>query len=191
MKMVTFGRAAIWMLLLIISLSLIATSCGGNPGTATVCTVTLVVTSSGFMDGLAIPARYTAVGANISPPLAWNQLPPEVASLALLVEDMDSPGGAFTHWLVYNIPPTETSFGDGVPAAELLPNGARQGKNSFGTEGYRGPDPPSGALHHYRFRVFALDIKLAGQAGMTRTQLLNQIQGHLLAVGQLTGTFQK
>jgi Raf kinase inhibitor-like YbhB/YbcL family protein len=189
--MVALRRCAAGLLVLTFVLAAAVTSCGGPPGTTSICTVTLVVTSSGFADGGAIPVRYTAAGANISPPVSWNQLPPAISSLALLMEDLDAPGGAFTHWLVYNIPATETGFGDGVPVADALPNGARQAKNSLGVAGYSGPNPPAGAVHHYRLTVYALDIKLLGGAGMTRSRFLSEIQGHVQAQGQITGVYSK
>ncbi len=177
--------------LLILTLTLVLVSCGGPAVSTPLATATLTVTSPAFAEGGAIPAKYTAAGVDVSPPLAWGQAPAGTASFALLLEDLDAPGGIFTHWLVYNIPPTEAGFGEGVPVGEQLPNGARQGKNSFGKLGYGGPNPPPGAAHRYRFKVFALDSKLPAQSGMMRTQLLTAMQGHVLAQGELNGTYKK
>jgi len=97
------------------------------------------LTSSGFKDGGMIPERYSRDGRNVSPPLAWDGVPKNTRSLALIVDDPDVPSGNFVHWLVYNIPADATQLGEGIPAAEKLPNGARQGRNDFGEIGYGGP----------------------------------------------------
>jgi Raf kinase inhibitor-like YbhB/YbcL family protein len=116
----------------------------------------LTVTSSAFQANGAIPSEYTCDGAEQTPPLAWSNVPPGTKSIAIHVEDVDAPSGAFTHWLVTNIPPTQTSLEPGA----ALPHGAMTAKNGKGATGYTGPCPPNGT-HHYHFRVFALDKTLA------------------------------
>jgi phosphatidylethanolamine-binding protein (PEBP) family uncharacterized protein len=130
---------------------------------------TLDVTSSAFANNGAIPSDYTCDGGGMSPPLSWSKAPEGTKSIAVLVEDPDAPHGTFTHWLVTGIAPTATS----------LPRGAA---------GYTGPCPPSGR-HHYLFRVFALDTTPA--SGLSRPQFLTAINGHVLATGQLVGTYQR
>lgn len=144
----------------------------------------LTVTSSAFSANETIPIEYTCDGSETSPPLSWSGVPADAKSVALLVEDPDAPKGTFTHWLVTDIPATTTS----LDKAAAPPAGAMVAKNDKGGSGYAGPCPPTGR-HHYHFRVYALD-KTLGKA-MTRSELLSAIKGHVLAQGDLVGTYQK
>jgi len=136
----------------------------------------LTVTSSAFEAGSAIPSEYTCDGAEKSPPLSWSNVPSSAKSIAILVEDPDAPKGTFTHWMVTNIPPNESS----LSAAGSLPQGAVAAKNDKGQSGYAGPCPPSGT-HHYHFRVYALDTTIAKPA--SRGDFMSEIKGHVLAEG--------
>jgi Raf kinase inhibitor-like YbhB/YbcL family protein len=142
----------------------------------------LEVSSTAFANNTPIPAEFTCDGADTAPPLSWSKVPAGTKSIAILVDDPDAPKGTFTHWLVTGIAPTTTSIGGS------LPEGAVAAKNDKGTEGYAGPCPPSGE-HHYRFRVYALNTTLPKE--MTRAELLRKTSGHILATGQLTGTYRK
>ncbi len=144
----------------------------------------LTVTSTAFQDNGAIPAEYTCDGAEKSPPLSWSKVPAGTKSIAILVEDPDAPKGTFTHWLVTDIPPTTTS----LAAGSALPSGAMAMKNSKGDKKYAGPCPPSGT-HHYHFHVYALDSKIANAD--SKSQLLASMDGHVLAEGELVGTYEK
>jgi Raf kinase inhibitor-like YbhB/YbcL family protein len=144
----------------------------------------LKVTSSAFTNNGAIPADYTCDGAQTTPPLSWSNVPKNARTVAVLVEDPDAPTGAFTHWLVTGIPGTITSLASGG----ALPEGAMVAKNGKGDTGYYGPCPPSGR-HHYFFHVYALDNTIPGPA--TKEDFLSSIHGHILAEGQLIGTYQK
>lgn len=101
------------------------------------------------------------------------------------MQDPDAPGGTFTHWIVFNLPPSVTSL-----AEDKQPPGGSAGRNDAGTQGYFGPKPPSGT-HHYVFRVYALDAKLTLPDGATISQLVGQMQGHVLAMGELTGLYSR
>lgn len=144
----------------------------------------LKVTSSAFGANGAIPSEYTCDGAQTTPPVSWSNLPKNTRTVALLVEDPDAPSGAFTHWLVTGIPGAITSLSSGG----TLPDGAMVAKNGKGDTGYIGPCPPSGR-HHYFFHVYALDTTIPGPA--TKEDFLSSITGHILAEGQLIGTYQK
>lgn len=105
-----------------------------------------------------IEARYTCDLDNSSPELRWSGIPDGTTSLALIVRDLDAPGGTFCHWVVYQILPHMRHLPAGIPAQELLPNGIRQGLNSTGRLGYLGPCPPVGdPPHRYVFELLALD----------------------------------
>jgi hypothetical protein len=153
--------------------------------------MTLPVLSSAFQEGDRIPSKYSCEGQDVSPPLAWSEPPAATQSFALVVDDPDAPGGVFTHWLLFNIPSDCRELAEAVPSAPELPSGALQGKNDFGRIGYGGPCPPPGRLHRYRFTLYALDQPLDLKAGASKKQVLDAIQGHILAQGQLTGTYQR
>jgi Raf kinase inhibitor-like YbhB/YbcL family protein len=152
---------------------------------------TLRLASSAFADGAPIPAKYTCDGENVSPPLAWSNAPKSTQGLALIADDPDAPLGTWVHWVVYNIPPTLTQLAERIPAAETTSNGAMQGTTSFKRVGYGGPCPPAGKPHHYFFRLYALDSQVTLKPGATKDDLLKAMEGHILATGQLVGTYQK
>jgi Raf kinase inhibitor-like YbhB/YbcL family protein len=141
------------------------------------------VSSSAFHSGESIPARFTCKGANVNPPLEFQNIPSNAKSLALIVDDPDAPSGLFTHWLVWNIASTA-----GQIAEKSMPPGAVQGTNGFGKSGYGGPCPPSGT-HRYFFRVLALDRMLDLKSGAKRAELDKAIAGHVVARGELMGRF--
>jgi len=160
-----------------------------EPGPETPDKGTLVVTSPAFANGKPIPAKYTGDGDDVSPPLKWTGLPAGTRSVALICDDPDAPGGDWTHWVLFNITPSETSLPEGVPEAEELPRGAMHGLNDFGRPGYGGPAPPSGPAHRYRFRVYALDTVLIVRPRAKRSALDDAMAGHILATGELVGTY--
>ena len=104
--------------------------------------------------------------------------------LAVEMLDPDAPGGTFTHWLVYGIPP-------GISSMAAAPTGAAQGVNGFGRRGYGGPCPPRGAAHHYHLVVLALDTRLGLAAGARRSDLESRMRGHVLGRGELVATYQR
>lgn len=152
---------------------------------------TLSLTSTAFQEGDKIPDRYTSQGQDISPPLAWSEPPEGAQSFALIMDDPDAPGGTFTHWVIFNIPSNSRGLPEAVPTEDQLSDGTLQGKNSFGRIGYGGPSPPSGPAHRYQFTLYALDQPLDLTAGASKKQVLDAIQGHILAQGKLTGIYQR
>jgi Raf kinase inhibitor-like YbhB/YbcL family protein len=145
------------------------------------------LTSSAFREGEPIPKKYTCDGSETSPPLAWAGAPQATKELALLVDDPDAPGGTYTHWTVYGIPPSTRKMAEGRP-----PRGARQGENSFGDEKYGGPCPPKGGgPHDYVFQLYALKAPLGLQAGAKPDAVRQAIAKQALARGRLVGTFKR
>ncbi len=140
--------------------------------------------SSPDLPGGRFPREFTCDGANRLPRLEWSALPPGTRELAIELLDPDAPGGTFTHWLAYGIPPAISSLAG-------LPAGAREGVNDFGRRGYGGPCPPRGAAHHYHFVVHALDTRLGLAAGATRSALESRLTGHVLGKGELVATYQR
>ena len=157
--------------------------CGGDDkdSSADVPT-TIVVKSPALTEGAVMPAPFTCDGVNVSPPVAWIKLPQGTKSVALMMEDPDAAGGEFVHWSVYNIPP----IGVGIAAGQL-PLGARQGKNSFGKEGYGGPCPPKGDdAHHYVITVYGLKGPIPLDVGAPPAKVRAEIARLALARGTLT-----
>lgn len=143
----------------------------------------LDLTSPAFQSGEPIPARHTADGADVSPPLAWRGAPRGTRSFALVVEDPDAPAKVWLHWLAWNIP----SEARGVPEA-VGPDAFPQGLNDFGRRGWGGPRPPRGeGAHRYVFRLCALDALLDLPRDASRESLAGRMHGHVLAEATLTG----
>jgi Raf kinase inhibitor-like YbhB/YbcL family protein len=149
------------------------------------------LTSSAFASGATIPNQYTCKGEDPSPALQWSGAPPKTAAFAIIMDDPDAPAGTWVHWLIWNIPATAQSLPDGVGKTGQLPDGARQGRNSFGKLGYSGPCPPPGQTHRYFFRIYALDGTANMMAGSPRAQLDAAMQGHILAQSEYMGTFHR
>ena len=150
------------------------------------------LTSDAFAPGQSIPAKYSCVGKNISPALAWTEPPAGTVSFALIMEDPDAPAGTWTHWVLYNISADRRSLEEDLPVTgkNMNPNAIFVGKNSSGDIGYGGPCPPSGT-HRYYFKFYALDTLISLLPGATKEQLLKEMNGHILAQTELMGTFSK
>jgi len=159
--------------------------------------MTIPLTSRVFGPGETIPKRFTGDGSDFSPPLAWSvrNLPEGTKELALICDDPDAPRPRpWVHWVLYRIPADCGALCENVPNTEALdsPQGAVQGRNSWGNFGYGGPAPPRDhGLHHYHFTLYALDAELAVRPGLTKDELLAAMKGHVLATGELVGTYQR
>jgi hypothetical protein len=149
----------------------------------------LTVNSTAFNNSQRIPDRYTCKGSDISPPLTWKGIPSGTSSIALICDDPDAPSGTFVHWVLYDIPGNSTGLPENIPGDKVLNDGSVQGKNGFGTIGYRGPCPPSGKQHRYYFKVYALNTTLKLQPGASKNDVVKAMQGHILAEGKLIGVF--
>lgn len=147
--------------------------------------------STAFKNNEVIPSRYTCQGLNVSPELMWDGVPENAVSLSLIMDDPDAPGGTFSHWVIFNIPPGNNGLPEAIPIFPELPDGTRQGLNDFGRFGYGGPCPPPGKPHHYNFSLYALDNMIELPAGTTRSKVLDAIKGHIVAQAQLTGIYQR
>lgn len=178
-----------------LALALLATAvaCGGGGGTkkaATPVTTTpgspKITIISDFTDGGPIPKQFTCDGANQSPPLQFVNVPPDAISLALQVQDIDTPA-KFVHWLVYNIDPHTRTL-----AAGQAPLNGTQATNSFGKQGYGGPCPPAGATHRYVFTVLALGTQVNVADNPSASDLWSTLErSDVTAKGELTGTYKR
>lgn len=149
------------------------------------------LTSPAFSPGAAIAGDYACTGDDRSPALVWSGAPQATKSFALIVEDPDAPGGTFVHWVAYNIPARVTSLPAGLPKDAEIPDGGKNGINSFEHIGYNGPCPPPGKMHHYHFRLFALDSALTSGDNSGADAVESAMKGHVLATAELTGTFER
>jgi Raf kinase inhibitor-like YbhB/YbcL family protein len=145
----------------------------------------LIISSSAFSEGQEIPVEYTCDGENSSVPLAWSGIPEGAQSLALITDDPDAPGRVYVHWVLYDLPADLSGLEEGV--GEI----GTPGENSSGNLSYNGPCPPAGPAHRYFFKLYALDMALNLQPGASKEQVQEAMQGHILAEGQLMGTYQR
>lgn len=148
------------------------------------------ITSSAFKEGSMIPRQYSCDGEDVSPPLAWSGVPEGTKSLALICDDPDAPMGTWVHWVLFNIPAHIMELPVNIPPEKVLQNGAKHGINDFRKFGYGGPCPPGGT-HRYYFKLYALDIEINAEAGISKAQLLQNMEGHVLAEGQLMGRYSR
>jgi Raf kinase inhibitor-like YbhB/YbcL family protein len=152
------------------------------------------LSSSAFQHMGAIPPKYTCDAADVSPPLAWDDVPNGTKSFALIVDDPDAPDPAapkmvYVHWVLYDIPPDTRSLAEAT-TKKSLPRGARQGRNDFSKEDYGGPCPPIGR-HRYFHKLYALDVSLGDRAPRSKVDLMAAMKGHILAQAELVGTYQR
>jgi Raf kinase inhibitor-like YbhB/YbcL family protein len=149
--------------------------------------MTLTLTSAAFADGQPIPARFDHAHGDVSPPLSWDGVPEGTAELVLLVDDPDAPiEGSFVHWVLFSLAPDVTGLDEAARAPA-----AHQGINGYGQSGYLGPAPPAGyGIHHYVFRLLAVDqpLKIGGQP--TYAKVETAAAGHVLAEARLVGTYE-
>jgi phosphatidylethanolamine-binding protein (PEBP) family uncharacterized protein len=157
----------------------------------------------------------STAGANQRPEISWSGAPKGTKSFAVFVIDpdvpadftnagkegktvaADAPRQDFFHWGVVDIP----------PLVKVLPGSADHAALEVGSPTlndlgayipdatqFGGPCPPwnDARLHHYHFRVLALDVKSLGlPAKTTAKAALAAIKkgNHALGVGELTGTY--
>lgn len=147
--------------------------------------------SPAFAEGSTIPKQYTLDGENLSPPLEWNDVPRGTKSFAVLCEDPDAPSGTFRHWAACNIAADRQRLLEGA-------GGDRADewtctRNDFGHARYDGPRPPHGhGLHHYHFRIAALDVDhLDVSRNQSAEQLWQAARPHVLAEAETVGTYQR
>lgn len=150
-----------------------------------------VLTSPAFPPDDEIPLVYTCDGLDTSPPQSWTSPPAGTQTLAIVMDDPDAPAEVWDHWVLFNLPPDLLALPEGRPKVSQLAGGAVQGRNSWGKYGYGGPCPPQGPPHTYRFFVYAVDQSLPLPVNPTKQQLLEALEGHILAEGSLTSTYQR
>ena len=164
----------------------------GEGKEATVAQFTL--SSPSFRNNQPMPAKHSCEGEDASPSLKWEGAPAGTKSFALICDDPDAPGGSWVHWVMYGIAASTKELPENVAKTDTVAalGGVKQGRNDFDRAGYGGPCPPRGhSVHHYHFRLYALDTDLNLAPRVTRKQLESAMKGHILAQAELIGTYQR
>ncbi|MPZ87760.1 MAG: YbhB/YbcL family Raf kinase inhibitor-like protein [Nitriliruptorales bacterium] len=147
----------------------------------------LKISTPAFEQGGRIPTRHTGEGEDVSPALEWQGVPEGTRQLSVICHDPDAPlPHGFTHWVIYGIPAGATGIPEGGGSAHT------EGMSDFGKTGYGGPMPPPGhGDHHYYFWVYALDTEIDAAPGLTRHELLERIQDHVIEQNRIVGTYSR
>ncbi len=159
---------------------LLSNACISNSGAG------LVISSPSFKDNDIMPVQFTCNDKNISPKIEWSGAPTDTKSFALIMVDLDAPGGTFTHWLVYDMPISMVLLPKHMSDMGSVIGGTKQGINDFGSIGYSGPCPPSGATHHYVFTIYALDTVLDLDPEVNVIQLREVMEHRILGQASIT-----
>jgi Raf kinase inhibitor-like YbhB/YbcL family protein len=152
------------------------------------------LSSPSFRNNQPMPAKHSCEGEDASPALKWDGAPAGTKSFALICDDPDAPGGTWVHWVIYGMGVSTTELPERVVKTDTVAalGGVKQGMNDFGNSGYGGPCPPRGhGIHHYHFRLYALDAELNLAPRVKRHQLDAAMKGHILAQTELVGTYQR
>ena len=149
---------------------------------ALVAQTTLTIKSTAFANNDFIPPKYTCDGENINPELSIENIPKGTKTFVLIMDDPDAPYGTYTHWIMWNIPVSGKIKENSAPGVE--------GKNSAQENKYMGPCPPKG-LHHYHFKLYALDCELKLPGNTNKINLLKAMEKHILTKGELIGLYKK
>jgi Raf kinase inhibitor-like YbhB/YbcL family protein len=182
--MMQITKSLVWLITL--GFIILLAGCKGEtaaPASEGEVNMTIQITSSAFTEGEEIPRIYTCDDQNVSPPLAWTEVPTYTVSLALIMDDPDAPSGTWVHWVLYNLAPDTTSLEQGQTGL------GTDGKNDFGRTGYGGPCPPRGSTHRYFIKLYALDTRLDLKPDVSKAQVEIAMRGHILAQGQLMGRY--
>lgn len=151
----------------------------------------IILTSPDFSDGAPLPrsAAGPGVGANISPALRWEHIPSATTQLVLFLDDIDVP---LPKPLIHNAAVLSPSAA-GIEAGTLRhgQDGIRIVPTRLAKDGYAGPRPiPGHGPHRYRFHLLASDTPIPRDITTVRA-LLSALAGHVIARGQLTGTYER
>ncbi len=140
------------------------------------------IKSSAFQHNQLMPGKFTCDGENINPALVIENIPDGTKSLALIMDDPDAVSGTFVHWVVFDMPVISEIKENSVPG--------KQGNNTAGRKQYYGPCPPSGT-HRYFFKVYALDTMLNLNEAVTKAQLEQAMENHILTKAELIGLYKR
>jgi Raf kinase inhibitor-like YbhB/YbcL family protein len=151
------------------------------------------LTSEALREG-HFPVRYSKDGQNVSPPLAWSEVPAGTKEFALIFENVTpQTQEPFVPWLVYGIPPDRRGLPEGYKhkADPKEPVDVLQGRNALGNVGYDGPLGTLDRTVRYRFRLLALDAPLDLSSGLDKEAFEQAICGHVLEQSDLIVTYER
>jgi len=132
----------------------------------------------------------TGRGIDHSPEIVLEGRSPKGVSMAVTLEDITHPlFGSMTHWLIWNIEPKDTIPGSVLPGKRVYSLSASQGI-AYGWHRYRGPKPPRGRTHTYRFTVYVLDTRLSISSSSRHKNFLQAIDGHVLQQAIAEGFYE-
>ena len=177
-----------WIWIVLLFLAFIGVGCGTSslePEIENDGAMNIQIRSTGFSDGETIPLLYTCDGHDISPDLSWSGIPDSSQALVLIMDDPDAPGGTWVHWVLYGLPGDLTELSEGAQGLGV------DGVNSWRRPGYGGPCPPLGTTHRYFFKLYALEVELNLKPGATKDEVEKAMFGHILARGQMMGTYER
>lgn len=147
-------------------------------------TMKLELTSKSFKDNDVLPTKFTCTESDVNPALEIKNIPAKTKTLAISMKSPDAPEGEWVHWVVYNIPASQTVIDENtVPGQQLF--------NDFGKFNYNGPCPEDSKEHHYVFTVYALSSKIEVNEGGILKDLEKAMRGHIVAQTSLTARFRK
>ena len=161
--------------------------------------LSISISSTKFNETRRIPRQYSCTQEDISPPISWEGIPVGTVSFALIVDSNQHAGPPWVHWVLWNIPSTVMELPEAVPKTASVPlvgMRAGQGTNTEKNIGWTGPCPPPvlvgnksqvSSAKTYRFKLYALDTEVELESSATKNNLLRNIDGHILAGGELTG----
>jgi Raf kinase inhibitor-like YbhB/YbcL family protein len=156
---------------------------------------TMKLTSPSFAHNQPIPNKHAGDGQDVSPALKWEAAPVGTKSFVLICDDPDAmsvAGKVWDHWVIWNIPATTAELPENVEKKAVVLGGVKQGLNSWPEVGYNGPLPPPGhGVHHYHFKLYALDVELSLPARSTKQQVEAAMKGHVLGQAELMGTYER
>jgi len=150
--------------------------------------MSMQIFSNSFQANGFIPKKFTCDGKDISPNLKWSNFTENIKSFVIIMDDPDAPVGTWVHWVLYNIPPNINELPEG---ADINNFGAKQGKNSWGKNSYGGPCPPPGKPHRYFFKIYALDISTDFPEGLTKEEVLEKIENHIISRAEIMGYYKR
>lgn len=149
----------------------------------------LKVSSPRWMPGETIPKKFTGDGIDVSPPLTFEGVPTGTKAFVLICDDPDAPVGTWVHWVIYDVPGTAKGLPEGVSKDASLPDGSRQGRNSWKNLGYGGPSPPPGRPHRYFFRLYALREPLGAAPGLSAKEAEAAARTKAIESAEFMGTY--
>ena len=151
----------------------------------------IAISSAAFDDGKSIPVEYTCDGNNTSPHLRWSDVPAATRSIAILVDEPDTPEGILRHWSVYNIPSGYRSLPAGQANIAKLKDSIRQASNAFDKVGYSGPCPPEGKDHEYAFFIYALSEIIDLDDDANPLDISTALRGKVIGIGSFSGIYAR